>query len=109
MAAVYLLIGDFIFLHMPIISGCPAWAISTFSNLAWRTRVSELHVNEWELHMLRYISYEMFTFPVQRYIGDNNVILDDDPSYDNTISSHDELGSLHMGNVLGIYFCNWLI
>lgn len=52
MAVTYLLIGDFIFLHTLAISGCRAWTISAFSDFAWPTRVSELHVDEWELHML---------------------------------------------------------
>ena len=97
-SAIYLLIGDFIFLHTPIIRGFPAWTISTFSDLAWPTGISELHTNEWELSMWQYIPYEMFTLPV-----DSIIILDVDSSYDSDILSHVEFVSLHMGNVMGIY------
>lgn len=78
-----------------------------FSELAWPIGVSELY--ELGQHTLQYVPCEMFTFLVQQHSGDSIVIHDVGSSYDNDISSHDELGSLHMDSVLGIYLFSWLI
>ena len=80
-AAINLLVGDF-FIHATIISSCPAWSITTFSDLVQPLEVHELQVDSWRFLSLRQTPYEMVTLPAQGHSDSSIIFCIAGPVYD---------------------------